>query len=203
MEHILTVGHSTHSIDHFVDLLTKHEVTAVADVRSVPASRFTPQFNRDALTHALRDADVQYVFLGRELGARSDDPTCYVDGRVQYARLARTSLFAAGIDRLRRGLESECIALMCSEQEPLDCHRTILVARALAAHGVHIDHILGNGDLEGHDAALDRLMGGPAQNQGRLFEDSLSERVAEALDRRGERIAYVDKDWADDQARIS
>lgn len=202
MEHILTVGHSTHSIDHFVDLLAKHDVTAIADVRSVPASRFTPQFNRDALIHTLRDACMQYVFLGRELGARSDDPTCYEDGKVQYDRLARTSLFADGIARLRRGAAAERIALMCSEQEPLDCHRTILVARALAELGTHIDHIHGDGRLERHDAAIERLMGGPSSSQGRLFEDSVAERIAEALDRRGQRIAYVDKDWSDDQAHI-
>ena len=122
MGQILTIGHSTHDLDAFLRLLSENRVTAVADVRSVPASRFTPQFNRDAIKRALRDVDIKYAFLGAELGARSDDPNCYVNGKVQYARLAQTPAFAEGIERLRRGLATERIALMCAEQEPLDCH---------------------------------------------------------------------------------
>jgi uncharacterized protein (DUF488 family) len=87
---VLTIGHSTHPIETFLGLLHQHGVTAVADVRSAPYSRFNPQFNKDALEHDLKEHGIRYVFLGRELGARSDDPSCYDKGRVQYGRLART-----------------------------------------------------------------------------------------------------------------
>jgi uncharacterized protein (DUF488 family) len=135
---ILTIGHSTHGLDHFLRLVTEHRVTAIADVRSVPASRFTPQFNRDALKHALREVQVNYVFLGKELGARSDDPTCYVNGRVQYQRLAQTPAFVEGIERLRTGMQTERVALVCAEQEPLDCHRAVLVSRVFDDLGVSV-----------------------------------------------------------------
>jgi len=184
---ILTVGHSSHSIDHFLGLLREHDVTAVADVRSVPASRYTPQFSRGALERELRSAGVKYVFLGRELGARSEDPDCYVNGAVQYDRLARTATFVEGIERLMTGMDRERIAIMCAEAEPLDCHRTILVANAVDAVGVRVDHILSDGRLESHEEAMQRLM-----NQYHLGEPDLlgTDRLAEALSRHGARIAY-------------
>src|ERR1700742_784406 len=90
---VLTVGHSTHPVDRFIALLKACEVSAIADVRSSPFSRFNPQFNRDALSKALRDVGISYVFVGKELGARSDDASCYENGQVQYGRLAKTPLF--------------------------------------------------------------------------------------------------------------
>jgi uncharacterized protein (DUF488 family) len=199
---IYTVGHSTHTAEVFIRLLTQHEITAVADVRSVPASRFTPQFNKEPLKRALREADVEYVFLGRELGARSDNPACYEDGQVRYDRLAQTPEFAAGIDRLRRGVQTQRIAIMCAEQEPLDCHRTVLVARVLAGQGLSVDHIHRDGQVETHDDAMLRLLAGFGLDQADLFH-SPEELLEEALSRQEHRIAYVDKDWHEGQALTS
>src|SRR3989304_3669807 len=81
---LYTIGHSTHSIEEFVKLLTMHSITAVCDVRSTPYSQFTPQFNRELLQKELKIHNISYVFLGEELGARSDNPSCYVNGKVQY-----------------------------------------------------------------------------------------------------------------------
>ena len=103
---VLTVGHSAHAIETFVALVQQHGVTAIADVRSQPFSRYAPQFNKAELTKSLREHGIQYVFLGRELGARSNDPDCYVDGRVQSGRLAESDEFKAGrrnYARLRLG----------------------------------------------------------------------------------------------------
>src|SRR5438128_442764 len=104
---VLTIGHSTHDLPSLVRLLRRHEVTAVADVRSVPVSRFTPQFNRGSVERGLHDVGVKYVFLGKELGARTEDASCYVDGRVRYGRLAQTPEFASGIERLMEGAQTE------------------------------------------------------------------------------------------------
>jgi uncharacterized protein (DUF488 family) len=190
---LLTVGHSTHAIEHFLGLLSKHGVTAVADVRSVPASRFTPQFNRDALKRSLADHGIKYVFLGQELGARSDDRSCYINGQVQYERLAQTVPFGEGIERLLKGAATERIAVLCAEQEPLDCHRTVLVSRVLADRGASVAHIHGDGRLEGHDEAMLRLMSGFGLDQDDLFHTH-EELLDEALARQEQRIAYVDKD---------
>lgn len=188
---VLTIGHSTHALEAFVELLQKHAVSAVADVRSAPYSRYNPQFNRETLAEALKAKGIKYVFLGRELGARSEDPSCYANGRVQYQRLAQTDLFHAGIDRVMRGSHEHRIALMCAEKEPLDCHRTLLVARALVEHGAMVQHILADGRLEPHEAAMERLLDMVGLPHEDLFR-SRNELVAEALAKQEERIAYVD-----------
>lgn len=190
---VFTVGHSTHSSSGFLSLLQKHAITAVADVRSMPVSRFTPQFNRYAVERILSEVDIKYVFLGKELGARTDDLTCYVDGRVQYDLLARTSDFVSGIKRLRNGSQSERIAIMCTEQEPLDCHRCVLVARVLEEDGIAVEHIHGDGHIEDHATAMRRLMANFGLDQEDLFRTS-AERLQEALDRQEQRIAYVNEE---------
>jgi uncharacterized protein (DUF488 family) len=81
----------------FVALLSQHGVTALADVRSAPYSRFNLQFNRDVLQRDMSLHGVKYVFLGHELGARPDDPSCYMEGRIQYARLAQTRSFRSAV----------------------------------------------------------------------------------------------------------
>lgn len=196
---VLTVGHSNHSLDEFVRLLRLHRVTAVADVRSAPYSRFNPQFNCEALEHALKAHGIKYVFLGRELGARSDDRSCYENGRVQYARLARTELFRNGIERIVRGANDYRIALMCAEKEPLECHRTLLVARALEQRGVVVEHILPDGRLESHGHAMERLLDIVGLPREDLFR-SRQELIAEALVRQEGRIAYVDETMVGDTA---
>lgn len=154
---IFTIGHSNHTRQRLVELLQMHGVTAICDVRSQPYSRIHPQFNREELREFLQASDIAYSFLGKELGARSQDPRCYKNGRVQYDRIAETPLFQSGIQRLEDGSQSYRMALMCAEKEPLECHRTILVSRSLAAFGWTIQHIHADGKLEDHAAALDRL----------------------------------------------
>jgi uncharacterized protein (DUF488 family) len=190
---VLTIGHSTHSFARFLSLLRQQGITAVADVRSMPMSRFTPQFNRHVVERGLREAGIKYVFLGKELGARTEDANCYVDGRVQYGRLAQTSEFANGIERLLKGAQTERIVVMCAEQEPLDCHRTVLIARVLAGYGLTIDHIHGDGHIEGHILAMRRLMARFGLDEADLFHTP-TQRLEEALSRQEHRIAYVNEE---------
>ncbi len=154
---IYTIGHSNHTIERFLNLLSLHEITALADVRSSPFSRRNPQFNRERLKESLARRDIRYVFLGEELGARSKDRSCYSGGKVVYARLAATDLFQEGLRRLKAGLNEHRVAIMCAEKDPLDCHRTILVARRLVADGIDVAHILETGSLETHAEAVARL----------------------------------------------
>ena len=188
---VFTIGHSNHTLDAFLTLLSKHEVSAVADVRSAPYSRFCPQFNRDVLTATLKAANIRYSYLGRELGGRSDDPACYQGGQIQYDLVARTSVFREGLARVVGGAESYRIALMCAEKEPLDCHRTLLVAPELVAVGVDVVHILAGGELETHQKTMERLLAQLNPNYD-LFQPR-EELLADALARQARRIAYVRK----------
>jgi uncharacterized protein (DUF488 family) len=186
---VFTIGHSTHPIDRFVALLKKHRIEALADVRSTPFSRFNPQFNRERLAAALKAEGIDYLFLGKELGARSDDPACYEGNQVQYDRLAATPAFKEGLARVEQEAGERAIALMCAEKDPLHCHRTILVGRELARDGFVLRHILSDGEIEAHDNALDRLMKQHGLTSGDLFA-SREGLVEEAYRRQGQAIAY-------------
>lgn len=188
-EIVFTIGHSTHSIEAFVALLGLHRITAVADVRSQPYSRFNPQFDRPALAAALKRCGVEYVFLGEELGARPKDRSCYVAGRVSYQAIASSAAFQRGIERIEQGMLRHRIALMCAEKDPLACHRTILVARQLTLRGIAVSHILEDGALETHESATSRLLAELGLSERDLFRTS-EEVITDAFRLRERDIAY-------------
>lgn len=189
MTTVYTIGHSSHTIEQLTALLRLHGVTAVADVRSQPHSRLHPHFNRDELSATLKAATIAYVFLGKELGGRVSDPSCYLDGQVQYDRVARTPAFEAGIERLQRGAVSHRVALLCAERDPLLCHRTLLVARQLSKRGIAAQHILSSGQLESQEEADGRLLRETKLEAGDMFR-SRDEILDEAYRLRSGEVAY-------------
>ncbi|MGH8478969.1 MAG: DUF488 family protein [Gammaproteobacteria bacterium] len=189
---LFTIGHSNHEIEAFIGLLRRHGVSALGDVRSHPYSRFVAQYSREPLQAALAQAGVSYVFLGKELGARSEDPACYRQGKVQYDCLARQPRFAAGIRRVMEGMQRYSIALMCAEKDPLECHRSLLVARKLCDAGVEIAHIHADGSLENHRTLETRLLAVCKLPEGDMFNPR-EEFVSEAYMIQGDRVAYQDK----------
>jgi uncharacterized protein (DUF488 family) len=191
MNEIYTIGHSTHEIAAFIALLRQHDITALCDVRSRPYSRYAQQYSREALKNALEAAGIAYIFLGKELGARSDNPACYKLGRVQYTRLAKESLFLDGIDRVTEGMKRYRIALMCAEKDPVECHRALLVSRQLFESGFPVSHILADSSLESHEALESRLLAVCKLPEGDMF-NSRKDFVAEAYVLQGERVAYKD-----------
>lgn len=186
---LFTIGHSTHSLEHFLRLLQRHSIEVVADVRSIPYSQHNPQFNREALQIAVKAQGMSYVFLGKELGARSDNPGCYIDGKVQYNYLAEEPIFLAGLSRLKRGVQQYRVALMCAEKDPLTCHRTILVCREMKSPELEILHILGDGEIETHVAAEHRLMTIMGIMPDML--QSTDECIEEAYEKQANRIAFT------------
>jgi uncharacterized protein (DUF488 family) len=187
---VFTLGHSNHPIEHFLSLLRPHGIQVVADVRSTPFSRFNPQFNRQSLEASLRTAGIEYLFLGEELGARSSDPSCYDGDRVSYAKLAATESFKRGLRRVLEESRTKRVALMCAERDPLDCHRTILVARELAKEGVPITHIRADGTLEDHQHVMERLVAALKLPGPDLFETA-DDRFEAAYEVQGRKIAYA------------
>jgi uncharacterized protein (DUF488 family) len=188
---IFTIGHSVHELEVFIDLLARHGVTALADVRSRPFSRLH-HFNGDELAAVLGTRGIKYVPLCRELGARRNGPEAYIDGQAVYERVAQLPNFQEGIGRLVRGSEDYTIALMCAEKEPLDCHRTILICRHLRPYDFRIQHILADGEIEDHVATEKRMMElvgiAPTLFQMNATEADLIEQAYEV---RGRQIAYT------------
>ncbi len=198
---IFTIGHSTYSVEFFTRLLKRHNITVVCDVRSSPYSRFNPQFNRETLKKNLGKFDIKYVFLGKELGARSSDSTCYVNGQVRYSALAKTDMFRNGIDRLSLGVDRGYrMALMCAEKDPLDCHRTVLVARNLESNGFCVSHILNDGSIETQDEVTTRLVKQFKLNLNDLFLSS-EDMIDKAFLKQELKIAYSEKDNIDQIAK--
>ena len=207
---VFTIGHSNHSPEYFIKLLRAHEVNEVVDIRSAPYSGYASHFNHDFLKNALEKERIDYLFMGDELGGRPADPSCYDgDGRVMYDRVAETNGFKEGLNQVIRGADERRIALMCSEKEPLECHRTLLVAYNLTQWGIAVQNILADGELESYDEAMNRLLKlyKMLSLQGDMFppsRDGLNKLIAKAVDRRAKQFAFVDDrmksrhgDWED------
>lgn len=188
---ILTIGHSNHALAKFMALLKRAEVTAVADVRSAPVSRFSPHFNKDRLARSLAEQGTTYVSLGKELGGRPELPELFTDGVADYEKMVELPSFQAGIARLITGAESHRVAIMCAEADPLDCHRCLLVGRALAEEGVEVGHILSSGQVLTHAEIEDRLLDLAGLTDENLLAASRGERLAEAYRARARKAAYA------------
>jgi uncharacterized protein (DUF488 family) len=193
MKEMFSIGHSNHTIEHFVGLLAAHNISAIADVRSSPYSEYSPQFNREVLQQKLQDADIEYVFLGRELGARRIEDDCYVNDQAVYGAVRDLPAFRDGLSRVLEGLEQYTVALMCAEADPLACHRTILICPEIKMlrPDIEIKHILGDGGLESHEEAERRLVK-LHKLHPELFGEltSMSGLIQRAYDMQAERIAY-------------
>jgi uncharacterized protein (DUF488 family) len=191
---ILTVGHSSLPIDQFIGLLTQHDVHVVVDVRSQPVSRRFPQFSYEDLKDTLRHTGIQYLFLGRELGARRTEPEVYVDDQASYELIAKCPDFREGVRRVIVGADRYRMSLMCAEKDPLTCHRAILVCRNLKSFGLSICHICGDGSLESHADAEQRLIKeeGVHVAQSDLFDTACraESALSTAYTQRGLKIAY-------------
>src|SRR5258708_26354851 len=123
---LLTIGHSNLAADRFVTLLKDAGVTAVADVRSVPFSRWCPWFSGKALAQRLAGEAMAYIALGDALGGRPTDPRLHRDGVADYEAMAAREEFAAGLARVVEDIADHRVCLLCAESEPLDCHRCLL-----------------------------------------------------------------------------
>jgi len=189
---VYTIGHSNHPLERFVELLRRHGIETIADVRSTPASRRHPQYNRERLEAALAGNGIGYLFLGKELGARRAEPEAYEGGVASYEQIARLPAFRSGLDIVKQSAAERRTALMCAEREPLDCHRTLLVCRHLSDAIDSIHHILADGLLESHAAVEQRLAGtiGPGAVQPDLFAGEPEPALERAYRERGFAIAY-------------
>jgi uncharacterized protein (DUF488 family) len=187
---ILTIGHSRHSWERFLDLLGEARVETLADIRSTPRSRFLPHFNQHQLAAALATRNVDYMFLGRELGGRPQNPALYTDGVADYEKMAASAEFRRGLERLMETAARRSVAAMCSEADPLACHRCLLVGRALAEHGADVRHILASGEIVAHTEVEDRLLSLEKMAGEDLLAHSRSERLAAAYRTRSRKAGY-------------
>jgi hypothetical protein len=196
---LFTIGHSNHSWERFGELLRAAGVTAVIDVRSSPFSRWLPQFNRPELESSLRPLGIAYRFQGDALGGRPKSPDVYTpEGQVDYERVRKTAAFQRRIDQLLRELGQGVPVLLCAEEDPLDCHRALMIAPALIEQGVRPIHLRGDGSRETTEEFERRLLAETGIGAGivdGLFAATLSaaehrELLAEAYRTQARRKAF-------------
>jgi uncharacterized protein (DUF488 family) len=180
-ESLWTIGHSNHSIECFLELLRSNQIDVVVDVRSQPYSSYQGHFSQAPLRRSLEGAGFRYLFLGKELGGRPPEPELYDDeDHVLYGELAKTERFSRGLDRLIKGTAAYRVAMMCSEEDPSDCHRRLLITRALEESDapVTVTHIRGTGELV-DESQLSRDTDG--RKQQTFFEDEAPWRSAQSV----------------------
>ena len=171
---IKTIGHSNHPIERFLDLLKAGGVRLLVDVRSMPYSRRFPQFGRERLARSLGEAGIDYLWEGEALGGLPGQGGGYNE-------LAARPAFKDALGRLIERAESTPLCLMCAEKEPLDCHRTVLVARRLAERGVAVEHLLADGSTRVHGDVEVALL---AKNKTADLFDDRAQQLARAYDAR-------------------
>ena len=174
---LFTIGHSNQTLDDFLGLLRQHRIEAVADVRTVPRSRYVPHFSAGPLSEALAGRGIAYIPMGRELGGRPEGDEFYdEEGHVLYGQLAAAPAFRSGLDQVLAEAQSSRIALLCSEEDPNRCHRHLLIGRVLRARGVPVSHIRRDGRVETEaELAIREADAGPPPGtapQATLFDDS-------------------------------
>jgi uncharacterized protein (DUF488 family) len=199
MDIIYTIGHSNHVESKFIELIQLHKIQIVLDVRSSPYSQRFPQFNRDDLKNILMKSKMEYAFFGEWFGARQPDKAYYTsDGWLNYLIFTKSLIFNEGVNRLDiilgKGLNP---VLLCAEKDPFNCHRAIMVSRALSLKGYEIRHVLEDGKIL-TQAELDlRILNKyfPKRDEGSIFDIIEGEKdtdtlMAEAYYKRNEAIAW-------------
>lgn len=139
---LYTIGHSNQSFEEFAEMLQSQSINVIVDVRSVPASKYTPQFNKEPLQASLKRMNITYMSFAEEFGARRTD-AFDENNNVNFEKAVTTPAFQRGVQRLLTGLEKGYrISLMCSEANPIECHRFAMVSRYFYEHDVDVRHIM-------------------------------------------------------------
>lgn len=156
---LYTIGHGNRPAKELLRLLQKYNIRYLVDVRSVPYSRFNPQYNRNSLHDFLEQNHIQYVFMGDELGGRPKDPSCYDEqGHIDYSRVIQKDFFMRGIERLKTASQKNlALAFMCSESDPAQCHRTRMIGTVLDAEGIPLKHIDKTGGIKDQPTVMDEI----------------------------------------------
>jgi uncharacterized protein (DUF488 family) len=147
---LYSIGHSNVAVERLIALLSQHTIVTLCDVRSMPYSRYNPQFNRETIADHLRSTGIAYHFMGDSLGGKPADGTLRTeDGALpDYAKIAASPIFNRGLDQLIALGARGPTAFMCSEAEYRSCHRHKLIAPALIERGVIVFHIMPEGGIE-------------------------------------------------------
>lgn len=159
-KNIFTIGCSSFDVEFLIRRLRQNKVNVIVDVRSIPYSKHTPQYNADVLKNVLKKNKIIYLDFSKEFGARREEKEVYVNNRVNFARVMNLPIFGQGVERIKKGLNSGYrMALMCTEKDPEKCHRFSLVARGIEKKAnICSMHILADGSVVSKESVENRLL---------------------------------------------
>ncbi|MDR1006786.1 MAG: DUF488 domain-containing protein [Bacteroidales bacterium] len=153
--YIFSIGHGNKTIEEFIAELRSFDIAFLIDVRTKPYSKWYPAYNQNMLKEILAKHSIKYVYLGNVLGGLPNDTSCYVDGKVSYDILKTKPFFKEGLQRLilaeTKGIN---VAVMCSEGNPAECHRTKVIGVELQRTGISLRHIVGIGKEKSQNQAI-------------------------------------------------
>ena len=194
---VLSIGHSQHEPEYFIKMLKEHNVNYVLDVRSVPYSQFASDYNRENIKALLSEHSINYSYMGNFFGARPLDKNLYSkEGYLDFKKARQSIPFIKGYNNVLKGIQQgNRIAFMCTEKDPMDCHRAILVTKAFSDSGIRVEHIMADNTIQTQEDLNLRLLNKyfPDRGQLNLFSPEIqteAEYLEMAYQKRNKEIGY-------------
>ena len=204
---LYTIGYSGYSIEDFLTEIKKHTISAVIDIRSIPYSKYHLDYNKETLKAFLKANGILYRNYAKEFGAQQNNREFYsTHGYLDFDIFTKSDNFLSGVEKLCAGMsKGYSFVLMCSEKDPINCHRTIMVAREFNKNGYSIIHLLPNHDKQSQNDIEVRMLENyyPNRHQITLFESKIltnQDMIDLSYKRRNAEIAYSMEDEEDDTA---
>lgn len=196
---VYTIGYSGFNIDDFIKTLKEKNISLVIDVRSTPYSQYYAEYNKENLSTILEKSHIYYRNYFSEFGARQGERKYYPNGYLDFEIFSKSESFLSGVEKLKKSMEKNyTFALLCSEKDPIMCHRTILVSRAFHMRGYKIIHLMSDGISITQEDIEERLLNifFPERNQISMFTPTLSkqEYINESYKKQNEKIGYTIED---------
>lgn len=190
---IYTIGHSNYSVEKLIDMLKFYDINCVVDIRGTPYSKYNIQFDKETIKYTLTHSGFVYIYMAKELAAKRINKQSYnSEGYSDFEKVIHEDDFINGIQRLKIGCEKGYkIALLGAMQEPIRCHRSILVGRALRDYGFNVKHILDDYSIASQEDIEKNILDKYFSNRGQLTIDSLlgNEMTEEEMIEEGYRLA--------------
>ena len=172
---IYTIGHSNYDLSRLVDMLNKYNINCVVDIRGIPYSKYNVQYNKEAIQKTLNDLGFTYIYMAKEFAAKRDSKISYnKEGYADFHKVINEESFKNGIERLKLGISKGYrIALLGAMQEPVRCHRSILVGRYLRDNNINVKHILDDYSIASQEEIEEMLLNKYFSNRNQLTIDDL------------------------------
>lgn len=172
---IYTIGHSNYTVEKLIDMLKHYNINCVVDIRGTPYSKYNVQFDKETIRYTLSKAGFIYIYMAKELAAKRINKQSYNDeGYSDFEKVINEKEFLEGIERLKNGCNKGYnIALLGAMQEPIRCHRSILVGKALRKAGFDVKHILDDYSIASQDDIEQMLLDKYFSNRNQMTIDDL------------------------------